>query len=95
LEGNKRTRCTTIKKNSNRTLAKKTHTVTPLLGGHVTPEADEGGEWSGSCMLLGKTESHRNERDPEAVQVWDCMVEERLIRIVWYYLYQQDASSFR
>ncbi|KEH21934.1 hypothetical protein MTR_7g027075 [Medicago truncatula] len=22
--------------------------VTPSLGGHVTPEADEGGEWSGS-----------------------------------------------
>jgi len=46
-------------------------------------------------MLLGKTESHRNERDPEAVQVWDCMVEGRLIRIGWYYLYQQDASSIR
>ena len=25
-------------------------------------------------MLLGKTESYRNERDPEVVQVWDCMV---------------------
>jgi hypothetical protein len=46
-------------------------------------------------MLLGKTESHRNERDHEAVQVWDCMVEGSLIRIVGYYLYQQDASSFR
>jgi hypothetical protein len=45
-------------------------------------------------MLLGKTESHRNERDPEAMQVWDYMVEGRLIKIVWYYLYQQDASSF-
>jgi hypothetical protein len=29
------------------------------------------------------------------VQVWDCMVEGRLIRIDGYYLYQQDASSFR
>ncbi|XP_039682836.1 transcription factor MYB52 [Medicago truncatula] len=29
--------------------------VTPPLGGHVTPEADEGGEWSGSWQLLGKT----------------------------------------
>jgi len=46
-------------------------------------------------MLLGKTESHWNKRDPEEVQVWDCMVEGRLIRIVWCYLYQQDASSFR
>jgi hypothetical protein len=34
-------------------------------------------------MLLGKTESLRNERDPEVVQVWDCMVERRFIRIVW------------
>ena len=42
-----------------------------------------------------QTESHPNERDPEAVQVWDCMVEGRLIRIDGYYLYQQDASSFR
>jgi hypothetical protein len=63
--------------------------VLPPLGGHVTPEANEGGEWSGSWKLLGKTESHHNERDPEAVQVWDCMVEGRLIRIVWYYLYQK------
>jgi len=39
-------------------------------------------------------ESHWNERVPKAVQVWDCIVEGRLIRIVWYYLYQQDASSF-
>jgi len=46
-------------------------------------------------MLLGKTESHRNERDLVAVQVCDCMDEGILIRIVWYYLYQQDASSFR
>jgi len=40
------------------------------------------------------TESHRSERDPETVQVWDCMAEGRLRRIVWYYLYQQDAYSF-
>jgi len=26
-------------------------------------------------MLLAKMESHRNERDPEAVQKWDCMKE--------------------
>ena len=50
---------------------------------------------SGSWQLLGKNESHRNERDLEAVQVSDCMVEGRLIRIDGYYLYQQDASSFR
>jgi hypothetical protein len=53
------------------------------------------GSGPASDMLLGKTESHRNERDPEAIEVWDCMVEGRLIKIVWYYLYQQDASSFR
>ena len=41
-------------------------------------EADEDGERSGFWQLLDKTESHRNERDPEAVQVWDYMVEERL-----------------
>jgi len=41
-----------------------------------------------------QTESHRNERDPEAMKVLDDMVEGRLIRIVWYYLYQQDSSSF-
>jgi len=29
------------------------------------------------------------------VQVWDCMVEGRLIRMICHYLYQQDASSFR
>jgi len=29
------------------------------------------------------TESHRNERNPEVVYVWDYMVEGRLIRIVW------------
>jgi len=45
-------------------------------------------------MLLSKTKSHRNERDPEAVQVWDFMVKGRLIRIVWSYIYKQDASSF-
>jgi len=39
--------------------------VTPPLGGHVMPKADEGREWSGSWQLLGKTESHRNERDHE------------------------------
>ena len=43
--------------------------VPPLLGEHVTLEADEDGERSGFWQLLGKTESHRNERDPEAVQV--------------------------
>jgi hypothetical protein len=48
--------------------------VTPSLGGHVTLE-DEGGEWSGFCQLLGKTESHQNERDPEVVHVCDNMVE--------------------
>jgi len=37
---------------------------------------------------------HENERDLEALQVWDCTVEERLIKIVSYYLYQQHASSF-
>ena len=42
-----------------------------------------------------RTKSHQNERDLEAMQVWDIMVEERLIRIGWYYLYQQDTSSFR
>jgi hypothetical protein len=47
------------------------------------PRAEEGEQWSGSWQLLGKTESHRNERDPKVVQVWDCMVEGRLIRIVW------------
>ncbi|PNX95843.1 hypothetical protein L195_g019040, partial [Trifolium pratense] len=31
--------------------------------------------------LNGKNESHRNERDLEVVQVSDCMVEGRLIRI--------------
>jgi hypothetical protein len=31
-----------------------------------------------------KPNSHRNERDPEAVQVWDCMVEGRLIKIDGY-----------
>jgi len=46
-------------------------------------------------IAIRQTESHRNERDPEAVHVWGCMVEGRLIRIVWYYLYQQDTSSFR
>lgn len=60
----------------------------PPLGGHVTLKADESREWSGSWQL-----AHWNERDAEAVQIWDCMVEERLI-IVWYYRYQQDASSF-
>jgi len=43
--------------------------VTPLLGGHVMLEADEGGEWSGSWQLLGKTESHWNERDPKIMQI--------------------------
>jgi len=38
----------------------------PPLGGHVMLE---GGEWSSSWQLLGKTESYRNERDPEAMQV--------------------------
>jgi hypothetical protein len=70
--------------------------VTPPFGGHVIMlEVDEDRKWFGSWKLLGKTESHRNERDPKVVQVWDCMVEGRLVRIVWYYLYQQDASSFR
>ncbi|KEH38540.1 hypothetical protein MTR_2g073130 [Medicago truncatula] len=36
-------------------------------GGHVTPEAVKGGEWFSSWQLLGKIESHQNERDPEAV----------------------------
>ena len=67
----------------------------PLLGGHVTLEAYEGGECFGSWQLLGKTESHQNEKDLEAMHVWDCMVEGMLIRIVWYYLYQHDASYFR
>jgi hypothetical protein len=40
-----------------------------------------------------QTESHQNERDHEAMQGYDCMVEGRLIRIVWYYLYQQDALA--
>jgi len=53
------------------------------------------GNGSALGMLLGKTKSHRNERDPEAVQVWDYMDEGRLIRIVWYYLYQKDAYSFQ
>lgn len=30
---------------------------------------------------MEKSNSHRNERDPEAVQKKDCMVEEKLIRI--------------
>ena len=42
-----------------------------------------------------KLNSHRNERDPKIVQACDCMVEGMLIRINWYYLYQQDTSSFR
>ena len=42
-----------------------------------------------------KPNSHRNERDPKAVQLWDCVIEGKLIRINWYYLYQQDALSFR
>ncbi|AES89360.1 hypothetical protein MTR_4g072920 [Medicago truncatula] len=42
--------------------------VTPPLGGHVTLEADEGGERSGSWQLLGKTESYQNEM-AEVVEV--------------------------
>jgi len=41
--------------------------VTPLLGGHVTLEADESGEWSDSRQLLDKTESHQNETYPEVL----------------------------
>ena len=52
----------------------------------VTLETEEGGESSPN--------SHQNERDPEHVQGLDCMVEGRLIKIDWYYLYEQDASSF-
>jgi hypothetical protein len=43
--------------------------ITLLFGGHVKLEVDEGGEWSGSGQLLGKTESHRNERVPKVVHV--------------------------
>ena len=54
----------------------------------------QGMTMSGSRQLLDRPNPHRNERDPETVQVWDCVIEGRLIRIVWYYSYQQDASSF-
>lgn len=37
-----------------------------------------------------QNESHWNESDREAVQVCDRMVEGRIIRIVWCYLYQQE-----
>ena len=67
----------------------------PPLGGNVTHEADDGKEWSDSWQLLGKIQSHWNGRDPETVQTCDCIIEGRLIWIVWYYLYQQDASSFQ
>ena len=39
-------------------------------GGHVT--------------LENERSPHRNERDPEAMQVWDYMVEGIVIRINWY-----------
>jgi len=45
-------------------------------------------------MLLEKSNPHQNERDPEAMQVCNCMVKGTLIRIVLYYIYQQDESSF-
>jgi len=48
------------------------------FGGHVTLDANEGEEWFGSWQLLGKTESHQNERDLEVVQVCDYMVKEGL-----------------
>src|SRR3954467_6504632 len=55
-------------------------------GGHVTPEADEGEGGCTACNTRGRRgqewSPHRNERD-------------KLIRIDGYYLYQQDASSFR
>ncbi|AES89939.1 hypothetical protein MTR_4g081990 [Medicago truncatula] len=43
----------------------------------------------------GRIESHRNKRDYEVMHVWDCMVEGRLIRIVRYYLYQQDSGCYK
>jgi len=43
--------------------------VKPPLDGHITLEADEGGERFGSWQLLEKTESHRNERDSKVVHV--------------------------
>lgn len=53
----------------------------------VTPEGEDDREWS--PKLTSEWE------DPEAVQVWDCIVEGRLIRIDWCYLYQQDTSYFQ
>ena len=44
---------------------------------------------------MNEPNTHPNERDPEAVQVWDCTVEGRLKRIDLHYLYQQGASSFQ
>jgi len=32
-------------------------------------------------------ESHQNEKDPEAVQVWNCIVKDELKGINWYYLF--------
>jgi hypothetical protein len=70
---------------------------------HVMLEADEDGRvivdaqdmtMSDSRQLLGEPNSHQNERVLETMQVWGCMVKGRLIRIVWYYLYQNDAILF-
>jgi len=44
--------------------------------------------------VSSQTESHWNERDLEATQGHECMVEGRLIRIVWYCIYQQDTLAY-